>query len=774
MRNHILLNEGWLFHRGDIEERIPATKAPIYTSSKTERKLAGPASYYYVDHPDTWKLEGRETKSEGWVSVDLPHDYVILQDNDEKENNALGYFKYENAWYRKHFTLPNDCENKRITLRFDGIASKSTVYLNGCLMYHNFSAYNTFEVDISSNVYFDKENVLAVYVASEATEWEGWWYKGGGIYRSVHLTITEPLAIDLWGVYAPYEKMDESTWRINYETTVVNDFYESCEAEAQSRIVDNNGVTLAVSVGKGIIEAREKNVIKYSATVTDPKLWSPDEPNLYTIKTKLYRDGKELDENEIKIGFRTFEISTDRGLLINGKKTFIKGVCAHQDFGLTGIAVPDNVAKYKIKLLKEMGANGYRTSHYQQTESYMDALDELGFIVLDEARWFEDTEQSHKQLEALVKRDRNRPSVFFWSTSNEEFCHVTDVGKRIHRSLAAHIRKLDKTRPITAAVDKEPDKCTIYDDCEIIGINYNLPIYDTVHAKYPKKPVFASECTAIPTVRDWFYPSDNNGRVFDLDNETTWPNSRERTWRHLMERPYVFGCYQWDAFEHRGEADWPMVCSKSGLIDLFLQKKSGFYQNKAYWTEKPMVHVNTHWNFNGLEGSERFVSVFTNCDEIELFLNGKSCGRQTIENYGYGKWQIPYEAGTLTAKGYRNTEEVASDERVTTTCPVSLRLTLLDAPFEANGSDLALFVCECLDSLGRVVPDAEEFVRFTADSGATVIATGSDNCDHKKVNLPYRKMYMGKILVAVKPQKGNPHFTLYAMSDRTENTFIKV
>ena len=346
-------------------------------------------------------------------------------------------------------------------------------------MYHNFSTYNTFEIDISDNVYYDKENIIAVYVNTE--EWEGWWYQGGGIYRDVTLTVTEPVAIDLWGVYAPCRKINDTDWQVNFITTVVNSDYSDCTVTAESQVIDADGNCVAKAKGEGNIELREKGIIKYSTIVENPRLWDLESPNLYIIKTVLKQNDEEIDENITRIGFRMVEVSVDKGLLINGKKTFIKGVCAHQDFGLTGLAVPDNIAKYKIKLIKEMGANGYRTSHYQQTAAYLDACDELGLLVMDEARWFESTEESFKQLESLIKRDRNRPSVIMWSTSNEEPYHTTDVGYRIHKAIAAYIRKLDNTRLITAAEDKSPEKSTIYDECDIVGINYNLNIYDTVH-----------------------------------------------------------------------------------------------------------------------------------------------------------------------------------------------------------------------------------------------------------------------------------------------------
>ncbi len=772
MRKEFLLNDDWFFHRGDIKLPRPTDKGPVYSQAKTIRKRTGPASYLYTDTPDKYGSGQDYLTHETWLKVQLPHDYVVAQDLDEKEDNALGYLHYDNAWYRKHFKLPDGSEGKRILLRFDGIATHSTVYLNGCLMHHNFSAYNTFEIDITDVVYFDKENVIAVYVNTE--EFEGWWYQGGGIYRDVHLTITEPVAIDLWGVYAPYKKISDTEWEINFETAVVNSEYNDADVSVESFVIDANGNTVACAKGNGTALLRDKTTIKYSTLVKDPLLWDCDTPNLYTVKTVLTKNGKAIDENYVRIGFRTVELGVDKGLLINGKKTIIKGLCSHQDFGITGIAVPDNIARYKVGLMKEMGANGYRTSHYQQHTAYMDAFDEMGFLVMDEVRWFESTKESFEQLESLVKRDRNRPSVIFWSTSNEEPLHITEHGRRIHLAMSAYIKKLDATRPITAAVCDLPAKCTIYDDCDAVGINYNLHIYDTVHEMRPNKPIYASECCATGTSRDWNFEPDGHYRLRDKDEDVNeWFKAREKTWKFLMERPYVFGGFQWAAVEHRGEAMWPAICSKSGALDLFLQKKGAFYQNKSHWTDEPMVHIVPHWNFKGLEGEDIVVTVYTNCDELELFLNGESLGRKTIEKYGHGEWNVPYVAGVLSVKGYRDGKLVCEQTKETTGRPASLRLTV-DNEFEANGRDIALFTCECLDEQGRVVPDAAEFVRFSVGTPAFIVGTGSDHCDHNNVANAERKMYMGKIRVAVKPAKGQKELILTAHSDNCGITKIKV
>ena len=760
MRREILLNDGWLFHKGDIDYGTPPVKGLVYAQSKTERKLVGPASYDYYDRPDPYYAPGRAMNCEKWEYVSVPHDYVINQDFCKDENNALGYCKYENAWYRKHFTVEN-AKCKRVLLRFDGIAGEATVYLNGCLMCRNFSRYNTFEVDISDYVYHDKENILAVYVNSKS--FEGWWYQGGGIYRNVYLTVTDAVAIDLWGVYAPAAKLDDTTWEINFETTLVNSLYEDTSVHVESFVTNQDGECVAKTSADGEIPSREKTTLKYSCKVTHPLLWDCDSPNLYSIKTVVIRNGEEVDESHTRIGLRTVEVSVEKGLLLNGKKTIIKGVCSHQDFGLTGLAVPDNIARYKVKLIKEMGANGYRTSHYQQTESYMDAFDEMGFLVMDEARWFESTNEALMQLESLVKRDRNRPSVIFWSTGNEEPTQVTETGKNIHRAIYAHIRKLDKTRIIMSAQDKKPENSTVFEYSDIIGINYNLDSYDKVHENHPDKAIVASECCAVGRTRDWNFDSNSLGRLRDIDTDANeWFLGREKTWKFLMSRPYVIGAYQWAAVEHRGEAVWPALCSKSGALDLFLQKKGAFYQNKSHWTHEPMVHIVPHWNFSGLEGQEIPVTVYTNCDELELFLNGKSLGRKQIEKYGHGLWLVPYEAGKLEVNGYSGGKICVTDERQTTGKPEKLRLTQINE-FECNGKDVALFTCECLDSEGRTVPDASELVRFSVSSPAVIIGTGSDNCDPLNVSNPERRMYMGKITVAVKPAK-NTGFTLTAYS----------
>ena len=775
MREKILFDDEWIFHRGDINIKYPSDKGPVYTQSKTERKIWGPASRHYNAVPDDFSHD-HEIRTDQWEPVTLPHDYVITQRPERFENNTLGFFKYENAWYRKSFRLSDEDKGKRITLLFDGVATHSSVYLNGCLMKHNFCGYNSFEVDISDVVKFgDEENVLAVYV--ETNEHEGWWYEGGGIYRHVWLNKTDTIAVDLWGVYVAPQKSESDIWNVKTETTIINDRYEDITAEYKSIIYDRSNNAVSEASGSIDIPLREKATAVYNMQVEAHILWDLENPYLYTVETIISVNGAECDRYTTRTGFRTFTLDPDKGLFLNGKHIKIKGVCAHQDCGLTGKAVSDNVHRYKIEMIKEMGANGYRTSHYPQAEAIMDALDELGFIVMAETRWFESTDEGKQQLEMLIKRDRNRPSVLFWSVGNEEPHHLTEEGRRICKNLMAFVRKLDNTRIIMSAVSNDPDVATVYDELDAIGINYNLDKFDKIHKKYPRKPVFSSECCATGTTRGW-YDDASGERAFmsAYDKDTTaWFLGREKTWKFICEREWVLGSYQWIAFEHRGETVWPRLCSQSGAIDLYLQKKDAFYQNQSHWIDdRPIVHLLPHWNFEGREGEIIRVVAYTNCEELELYLNGKSLGKKEIEKYGHGEWSVEYMPGTLTVKARMGGKTVCTDTCETTGRAVQLNLKLENKISHANGRDTAIITCFCTDSQGREVPDAAPFVSFNTNRLGRIIGTGSDITDHNPPTLPDRKMRAGRITAAVQVGTQAGALKVYAHSENLKDAVLTI
>lgn len=775
MREKILLNKNWLFHLGDVKNEYPTYKGFSYISAKTERYHIGPASKDYFTTDDSYE-DDKAHNGETWECVELPHDYVIRELPDKKYNCALGFVPYKNGWYVKKLKLTEADKEKRIVLFFEGVATRSTVYCNGCLVKHNFSGYNSFEADITDVADFDGENTISVYVNTE--EHEGWWYEGGGIYRNVYLIKTEKLAVDLWGIYVVPEHLGGEKWRIKTEVTVRNDSASEEDYELVCSFFGRDGEKIAEGKTTGRVADKDKSVSLLETTVENPERWSPENPAIYTAKADVYLRGELVDSYETKFGFRTFRVDPDKGLFINEKHYKIKGLCGHADCGLLGKAVPDNIHRYKVCMMKEMGANGYRTSHYMQADALMDALDENGFIVLDETRWFESTEESKEQLKSLVLRDRNRPSVFFWSIGNEEPYHVKEQGHRIAQSLVSFLKKYDSTRPIFTAVSHSPDQSTVYDDCDIVAVNYNWKLYDEVRKRYPNKGVISSECCATGSTRGWYFEADENRSflpAYDRDTNDEF-RSRQRTWKFIDEHDWIVGGYQWIAFEHRGEACWPRVCSQSGAIDLFMQKKDAFYQNVSYWTdgrEAPMVHLLPHWNFEGLEGEPVRVVAYTNAQETELTLNGKSLGRRKVEKYGFGEWYVPYEAGELKVVAYIDGKPVATDRHVTSGKPYKLALRLDTEDVRANGKDIALFTCYVLDEFGREVSNAETVVRFVAEGVGKILSTGSDITDHSSLFQPERRMRAGKITVAVKTGERSGCLKLIAMADGLQTAVLK-
>lgn len=777
MREKICIDQNWYFHRGDFEYEEPVTKSYMYASAKTERAHMGPACKDYYIQVDCAE-DGVEYKDYLWTKIDLPHDYVIDGVPDKKNNCALGFFKYDNAWYIKKFKLLENDKDKRLTLFFEGIASSATIWLNGCLMKRHFGGYTSFEVDITDVVKFEEENTLSVYVSTK--EHEGWWYEGGGIYRHVYLIKTALLSVDLWGVFAKPVYLGDNKWRVETAVTLRNDYIETKKYVIAGYILDATGKIIAQGQYEGEIGGKEVSESCYPISVLSPERWSPDNPYQYTMLTKVLSDGLEMDEYNVKFGFRTFRVDPDKGLFINDKHYKIKGLCGHADCGLLGKAVSDNIHRYKVQLMREMGANGYRTTHYMQAEALMDALDENGFIVMDEVRWFESSEEGKEQLAALIKRDRNRPGVFFWSIGNEEPHHTTEEGRRICKTLMALARKLDDSRMVMAAVVDSPEKATVYDEMDVIGVNYNWDKYEEIHKKYPDKGIFASECCATGTTRGWYLGDDNKLgylSAYDKDTSVFW-RGREFTWKFLAKHEWLLGGYQWTAFEHRGEAVWPRVCSQSGAVDLFMQKKDAFWQNQSHWTnykEKPMVHLLPHWNFAGMEGEKIRVVAYTNTPEVRLIVNGESFGRQTLDLYGHGEWEVPYVPGYIEARAYDEKGKlIASDRKVTAGPPAKLILSLDTKDIKANGKDIALLSCYVVDEFGNEVPDADPIVRFTAEGVGEILSTGSDISDHDTIYTEIRKMRAGRIGIAVKLSNQPGELCIIASADNIASGVLKI
>ena len=462
-------NRDWLFYGGELETKRPDTKGPVYTQAKTVRFRTGPASVAFNDSTEDYGNHVKELNPYKFKKVCLPHDYIVTQEPQEKYNSATGFFDYHPAWYRKHFQAEEGfC---RYVLYFEGATANTEVYLNGVLLHVNRGGYAPFEVDLSDFLNFEGENVLAVHTVPQ-TNSDGWWYEGAGIFRNVWLEMTDEIAIDRYGVYVEPAHLggDEKLWNVPVEVTVRNNGFEAKMASVKVELLNSMGVTVAEMEGECEVAPRDKTVLNLSAQVKNPELWNPNHPNLYTAKTTVSFDDK-TDTAETVFGFRTLNYTADKGLFINGFPVYLNGVCGHGDFGLTGKAVPDNIIRYKVRLLKEMGANAYRCSHYPQSEEMMDEFDRRGIMVMDETRWFSSAEDEMEQLRTLIKRDRNHPCVIMWSVGNEETLFVKPEGTRIFRSMKAEVKKLDRTRPVMAANSVKPETSTVFEDCDVIVRN---------------------------------------------------------------------------------------------------------------------------------------------------------------------------------------------------------------------------------------------------------------------------------------------------------------
>ena len=764
MRQTVRLDEDWRFHLGEIEVPESLEKSPLYIEAKTERKRTGPAARAYMDGTEYYDQNGLITH-ETWTRVDLPHDYIIGQEPKEQYNNTLGYFNYQNAWYRKHFTLPDPGRDVRVVICFEAVGVHSDIYVNGCRMLHNHCGYNSFEVDISDIVNFGEDNVIAVHV--DTSEHEGWWYEGAGIYRHVWLEVTELISIDRYGVFVHPEQIGDGAWRVPVDTTLRNDdTARDARVTVRTAILDEGGAQVACAEDEFDLPAFGKTTVRQQMAVDNPALWDVDEPHLYTARTQVLREGGLIDEVKNRFGFRTIRYDANAGFFLNGRHVKIKGVCCHQDYGLTGKAVPERVQRYRLELMKEMGANGYRTAHYPQHPYTMDVLDELGFLVLDETRWFESTPDGMAQLEMLVKRDRNHPCVVLWSVGNEEPLHVTSAGKRLARTMMAAVRRWDGTRPVTTAVTHDPLHCEVNHSVDVVGVNYNLPDWDAIHEKFPEKPFVVTECCATGTTRGWYFAdAPERGYIYGYDRDTNKSFlSREKTWKAVMARPWIAGEYQWAGIEHRGETVWPRLCSQSGAVDLYLNRKDAFYQNQSHWTNTPMAHLLPHWTWPGREGEEILVRCYTNCDHVKLLLNGRLIGETDVEPFGHADWNVPYQPGRLEVEAYRNGKLVAGDVKETAGSPAALRLRLERDGVRADGEDVAIITCECVDGAGRLVPDACPTVSFATNGLGRVAGTGSDISDHVPVTSSVRRMRGGVISVLVRAGREKGKLRVYAQA----------
>ncbi len=668
-----------------------------------------------------------------WRTVNLPHDWAVELPFDQNADGSHGFKPVGGSfpetsigWYRRSFEIPDTDQGKRIFLEFDGVFRDCRVWVNGIYLGRNESGYSGFYFDITEVLNYGKRNEVTVRV--DATSNEGWFYEGAGIYRHVWLVKTSPVHIGHWGTFVTAVPKD-NTAEVTLRTTLNNDGNKPAEFDLHSNLVDAEGKSKAeIVTGSITLQPGEQREVQQKIIFQKPILWSLESPYLYKIISRVTQKEKLLDNYETKFGIRTIVFDKDQGFLLNGKPVVLKGTCNHQDHAGVGSALPDRVQYYRIERLKEMGCNAYRTSHNPPTPELLDACDELGMLVMDETRDFGTGPEALSQLERMIQRDRNHPSVILWSIGNEEGLQGSPTGRQIAERMQGLAHRLDSSRLCTYAANY-PDYEGVDEVIDVRGWNYFLWAIDNYRKAHPEQCEVGSEQASHVSTRGVYAIDKTRGYVPSyMVNSIPWGNTSEEWWTFFAKRPWLSGGFVWTGFDYRGEPspyEWPCINSHFGIMDTCGFPKDNFYYYQSWWNQQTVLHLLPHWNWPGKEGQEIQVTCYSNCDEVELFLNGKSMGRQIMPLNSHLDWKVKYEPGTLLAKGYKAGKEIAQSKVETTGTPVGVKLIPDRKVINADGEDVSMITVAVVDAQGRIVPTADNEISFETNAAGHLLGVGN-------------------------------------------------
>lgn len=761
-RERLLLDFGWRFHFGNAND--PSKDFGLGSGSTGDFQKTGnflPATNPAFDDSD-------------WTAVDLPHDWAIeLPFTNDPALASKGFYPLGRTypttsvgWYRRVFDLPASDAGKRISLEFDGAYRECLLALNGFYIGQHSGGYDPFSFDVTDFVNPGASNVLLVRV--DATLSDGWFYEGAGIYRHVWLVKTSPVHVKKWGTFVSAQvRSGEAT--LSIRTEVENQSGSARSVGVVSTLLDPSGrkVASTTSVADSVANDSEQ-VYEQKLTVPSPQLWSLEERNLYKLVTELRADGATVDRYETPFGIRTITIDPQRGVFLNGKPVKIKGTCNHQDHAGIGAAVPDAVQYYRVRKLQEMGCNSLRTSHNPPTAELLDACDQLGMLVFDETRMMSSNQEGLNQFGDLVRRDRNRPSVFMWSMGNEERVANGQRGVLILSAMKELANKLDGARPVSIAPTGAIGTGGLA-VCDVIGYNYMDPGALAYHQAHPDRPIIGTETVSAVGTRGIYITDPNKGYVGSYDPYTTTGRaSAEGWWRFCDAQSWLAGGFVWTGFDYRGEPSpnqWPNISSQYGIIDMCGFPKDTFFYYQSWWTDRPVLHLFPHWNWPGYEGKEIAVWVHTNLDRVELFVNGRSLGAQEVKKNQHLAWNVPYAPGAIEARGYKADKQVMTTRRETTGAAAKLVMTADRSELNADGEDVAMFAVAVHDAQGREIPIADNEVTFQISGPGRLIGVGNgDPTDHAPDKGTSRKAFSGLCMAIVQSTKEAGSITVQATS----------
>ena len=761
-RERFLLDFGWRFQLGHASD--PARDLGFGVKQDDFAKSG------------EFKFATEKFDDSKWRELNLPHDWAVelpfVHDDNLQSHGykPLGrsYPETSVGWYRKTFDIPESDRGRRIRLDLDGAFRDTLIFLNGYFIGRNNNGYAHFSFDITDFVRYGAKNYLVARV--DASFGDGWFYEGAGIYRHVWLTKTDTLHLGQWESYVRPEVKGNAA-SVELGTVVRNQGTKSENCRVRWQIVDSAGKTVASADSAPQQVAADGSVaFTASAKLANPALWSPESPNLYSALLTVESAGKSRDAERIAFGVRSLAWDADKGFFLNGKSVRVKGTCNHQDHAGVGAAVPDGLQAYRIKVLQGMGSNSVRTSHNMPTPELVEACDRLGMMMMCETRLMSSNDEGLAQLEKMIKRYRNSPSIIIWSMGNEEWTMMPQPqGVRVIDSMIARAHELDPTRMCTAAVNDDFNT-HFPEQLDVMGFNYNLGVIDKWHSAHPKTPSVGSETASTISTRG-IYQTDklrNWLSAYDV-NHTSWSELAEEWWKFYAAREWLAGGFAWTGFDYRGEPTpygWPSINSQFGIVDMCGFPKDNYFYYKAWWGNEPVLHLLPHWNWQQREGELIRVWVHSNLEEVELFLNGKSKGSQKVQPLTHLEWKVKYEPGVIEARGSKNGKVVLTEKRETTGNPVSIKLTADRPTIDANGEDIAIVRVEVLDEEGRHVPIADNPVIFkvSGDGALIGVGNGDPNCQESDKE-PKRSLFNGLAQVILQSTKNPGTITLEAYTE---------
>lgn len=796
-----------------IRIRITGGTSPAKWASIREINLSGPAGTKIENSVVPTGLSPADTgyPDATWRMLDLPHDWAIEGPFRHDLEGATGKLPWQGiGWYRKHFPLPATDSGKRVFLDFDGAMANANVYCNGKPAGGRPYGYASFRIDLTPHLKFGGDNVIAVRLDTEMVGSR--WYPGAGIYRHVWLTRNHPVHIAHWGVFVT---TDGNTARV--------------AVSVDNQSTETTPVTVDVEIA-GKIASAEIPLIAPGATgganlaldIPGAKPWDIDSPNLFNARVTVRLGGKTVDSRDQQFGFRTIKFTHNDGFHLNGKRVQLKGVCNHHDLGALGAAVNLRATERQLEILKSFGCNAIRTAHNPPSPELLDAADRLGFLIMDESFDCWTRTKRHgdysslykdwheKDIEMLVKRDRNHPSIIMWSTGNEcEEQYSPELG--IVRHLTGVVHRFDTTRPATFGASW-PGKSAMNGtelQVDVHGMNYAVGCYGgpDFYGQFLAKPGhenlagYSSESSSTISSRGEYPPDCGRWQVSSYDQGVGWGSLADQEFAALDKFPGIAGEFVWTGFDYLGEptpfnsdttnllnfhndaerklaetelerikqSRPPSRSSYFGIVDLAGFPKDRYFLYQAHWRpDFPMAHILPHWNWPGREGQDIQVQVHTSGDDAELFLNGKSLGRKTKAKYQYRlAWPgVKYQPGELKVVAYKNGRQWATEAIKTTGPAARLALSPDRAEIKADGQDLSFVTLRVSDNDGLTVPRAHNPVEFSVDGPGEILATDNgDPTSFESFQSPARKAFNGLALVIVRAKKGKfGPFTVNAAS----------